>query len=135
MNKLLTAALLVVCSASFAQNFNSLWKSSSIAKSNSKNINKTELPLKHLFNLDVNTLKDKLASAPKRDAKASSNTVISLPNGDGKLENFRVYENSVMDPGLAAKYPEIKSYVAVGIDNPNARAYFSNSPLGFKSMT
>ena len=135
MNKLLTAALLVVCSVSFSQNFNSLWKSSSITNSNSKNINKTELPLKHLFNLDVNTLKDKLASAPKRDAKASSNTVISLPNGDGKLENFRVYENSVMDPGLAAKYPEIKSYVAVGIDNPNARAYFSNSPLGFKSMT
>ena len=135
MNKLLTAALLVVCSVSFSQNFNSLWKSSSITNSNSKNINKTELPLKHLFNLDVNTLKDKLASAPKRDAKASSNTVISLPNGDGKLENFRVYENSVMDPGLAAKYPEIKSYVAVGIDSPNATAYFSNSPLGFRSMT
>src|SRR5690606_9051917 len=33
------------------------------------------------------------------------------------------------------KYPEIKSYMAVGIDNPNARAYFSYSPLGFKSMT
>ena len=40
-----------------------------------------------------------------------------------------------MDPVLAAKYPEIKSYIAVGIENPSARAYFSNSPLGFKSMT
>jgi hypothetical protein len=40
-----------------------------------------------------------------------------------------------MAPELAVKYPEIKSYIAIGIDNPQARAYFSNSPLGFKSMT
>jgi chitodextrinase len=135
MIKVMTAALLVVCSVSFAQNINSLWKYSSITNSNSRSINKTDLPLKHLFDLDANTLKSALASTPKRETKTSSNTIISLPNGDGKLENFRVYENSVMDPGLAAKYPEIKSYVAVGIDNPSARAYFSNSPLGFKSMT
>ena len=124
-----------MCSVSFAQNTNPLWKSSSTKNSNSKSIIKTELPLKHLFDLDAITLKNELASTPKRDAKTSSNTIISLPNGDGKLENFRVYENSVMDPALAAKYPEIKSYVAVGIDNPGARAYFSNSPLGFKAMT
>ena len=132
MKRLMT--LLLISSVSFAQNVNSIWKSSSI-NTNSKSINKTELPLIHLFDLDVNALKSKLVSAPKREAKTSSNTIISLPNGDGKLENFKVYENSVMDPVLAAKYPEIKSYVAVGIDNPSARAYFSNSPLGFKSMT
>ena len=134
MNKLITTTLLVVCSLSFAQNVNSLWKSTSINNESKRNI-KTELPLNHLFDLDVNSLKNKLASSPKMDAKTLSNTIISLPNGEGKLENFRVYENSVMDPVLAAKYPEIKSYVAVGIDNPSARAYFSNSPLGFKSMT
>lgn len=128
MIKVMTTALLVVCSVSFAQNFNSLWKFSSLTNTNSKSINKTDLPLKHLFDLDANTLKSALASAPKREIKNSSNTIISLPNGDGKLENFRVYENSVMDPALAAKHPEIKSYVAVGIDNLSARAYFSNSP-------
>jgi chitodextrinase len=112
-----------------------LWKSSSIGV-NSKRINKTNLPLKHLFDLDLYSLKNKLASSPKRNASNSiSNTVISLPNGEGKIENFIVYENSVMAPELAAKYPEIKSYIAVGIENPRARAYFSNSPLGFKSMT
>ena len=135
MKRLLTTALLAMCSVSFAQNTNPLWKSSSTKNSNSKSIIKTELPLKHLFDLDAITLKNELASTPKRDAKTSSNTIISLPNGDGKLENFQVYENSVMDPVLAAKYPEIKSYVAVGIDNPSARAYFSNSPSGFKAMT
>ena len=134
MNKLIIATLLVACSVSFGQNVNSIWKSST-KNTNSKSINKTDLPLIHLFDLDVNTLKNNLASAPKRDTKSSSNIIISLPNGAGKMERFRVYENSVMDPALAAKYPEIKSYVAEGIDTPSARAYFSNSPLGFKSMT
>ena len=39
-----------------------------------------------------------------------------------------------MDPELAARYPEIKSYIGIGIDNPTASAYISTSPLGFKSM-
>ncbi|MFM9824594.1 reprolysin-like metallopeptidase [Flavobacterium sp.] len=133
MKRLITITLLVISSVSFSQNGNSLWKLSTLKK-DSKEILKKELTLKHLFDLDVNSLKTKLASSPKRDAKTSSKTIISLPNGDGNLENFIVYENSVMDPVLAEKYPEIKSYVAIGIDNPSARAYFSNSPLGFKSM-
>ena len=133
MNKLIIATLLVACSVSYGQNGNSIWKSS-IKNTISKSINKTDLPLIHLFDLDVNTLKNILASSPKRDVKSTSNTIISLPNGFGKIERFRVYENPVMDPKLATKYPEIKSYVAEGIDTPSARAYFSNSPLGFKSM-
>jgi chitodextrinase len=135
MNRFITAVLLVFCSVSFAQNVNSFWKSSS-RNSDSKSINKPDLPLKHLFDLDLHSLKNKLASSPKRNASnIASNIVISLPNGDGNLENFYVYENAVLAPELAAKYPEIKSYVAIGVDNPLARAYFSSSPLGFKSMT
>lgn len=135
MKRVLTTALLIVCSMSFSQNVNSLWKLSA-RNSISKSINKTNLPVKHLFDLDVKALKNILVSAPKRDfSKNKSNTIISLPNSEGNIEKFRVYENPIMAPELAAKYPEIKSYIAVGIDNPNARAYFSSSPLGFKSMT
>jgi hypothetical protein len=124
-----------MCSVSFSQNANPLWKQSS-RNSTSKSINKTKLPLNHLFDLNVSAIKSALASSPKRDfSKTKSNNIISLPNGDGNMESFRVYENSVMDAVLAAKYPEIKSYVGIGIDNPNARAYFSNSPLGFKSIS
>jgi chitodextrinase len=39
-----------------------------------------------------------------------------------------------MDPALAAKYPEIKSYVGNGIDNPTSSIYFSTSPLGIQTM-
>ncbi len=39
-----------------------------------------------------------------------------------------------MDPVLAAKYPEIRSYVGKGADNPAQTIYFSVSPLGLQSM-
>ena len=94
-----------------------------------------QVPTNHLLDLDVASLKASIQNAPERfsDAK-TNNTIISLPNESGQMEKFRVYENSNMDPELAAKYPEIKSYIGIGIDNPTSTGYFSVSPLGFKGM-
>ena len=93
-----------------------------------------QLPENHLFDLSLTGLRSSLTNAPSRVANTKSNTIISIPNADGTLENFRIYENSNMEPALEARYPEIKSYIGIGIDNPTATAYFSVSPLGFKSM-
>jgi chitodextrinase len=130
--KLLPVALLAITSFAFAQQ-KPLWKAankSDIAVLESSR----QLPQKNLLDLDVNSLKTSLINAPERKLITSSNKIISLPNEDGKLEKFKVYENPTMDPALSAKYPEIKSYVGIGIDNPTASVYFSISPLGFKSM-
>ena len=133
--KLLTIALLAITSFSFAQNKSTLWKASSKKSDMVVLKSSTQLPEKNLFDLDVNGLKQQLVNAPKRVAgSGKSNSLIALPNAEGKFEKFSVYENSIMDPALAARYPEIKSYVAVGIDNPTATVYFSVSPLGFKAM-
>lgn len=135
MRKLIFTTLLLTITFGTAQNKNDLWKKSNLSEI-SKRITKTDLPQKNIFELDLKTMKKMLGTSPKREnINTTFNLIITLPNGEGKLENFKVYENSVMAPELAAKYPEIKSYMAVGIDNPNARAYFSYSPLGFKSMT
>jgi hypothetical protein len=32
------------------------------------------------------------------------------------MENFKVRENSNFDPQLAAKYPDIKSYIGEGLE-------------------
>ena len=93
------------------------------------------LPEKNLFTLNLDGLRTLLQDAPKRTANlGSSSKMVALPNGDGKMENFRVYENSNMDPALEARYPEIKSYFGVNTENSATTAYFSVSPLGFKSM-
>lgn len=134
MKKLISTALLFTITFGIAQNKNNLWKKSNSNES-SKQITKTDLPQKNVFKLDVPTMKKLLSTSTKREnINTASKLIITLPNGEGQLENFYVYENAIMAPELAAKYPEIKSYVAVGIENPNARAYFSFSPLGFNSM-
>jgi len=129
--KLLSLALLAVTSFAFAQD--GLWKK--VSSSNKPALeSKMQLPEKNLYDLDVTTLKSTLANSPKRNSKSASSNIISLPNAEGQTERFQVYENSNMDPALEAKYPDIKSYIGIGIDNPTATAYFSISPLGFKSM-
>ena len=132
MNKLILGILLVTFNISLSQN-TTPWTPCSIDNTIAKN-KQTGLPLKHLFKLDFNSLKTTLKSSPKRTV-SKSNAIISLPDGDGNFEILEVYENSVMDPGLEVIYPEIKSYIAIGINNPQIKSYFSISPLGFKSMT
>ncbi|RTY86605.1 reprolysin-like metallopeptidase [Flavobacterium sp. GT3R68] len=134
MKKLICAALLFISTFAIAQSKNDLWKKSD-ARETSGKITKSHLPQKNTFDLDLPEMKKMLGKSPNRETfNTTSNTIITLPNGEGKMESFKVYENTVMAPELAAKYPDIKSYVAVGVDNPNARAYFSCSALGFKSM-
>jgi subtilisin-like proprotein convertase family protein len=45
-----------------------------------------------------------------------------------------VKENPVFAPGLAAKYPSIKSYIGYSTDNPGARIRFSLSHRGLQAM-
>ena len=131
--KLLSVILLTVTSFAFAQD-GTLWRRTT--NSNKAVLEKKmQLPEKNLFELDVTTLKSALAKSPQRSANTKATNVITLPNAEGELERFSIYENSNMDPALAARYPEIKSYIGIGIDNPTSTAYFSMSPLGFKSMT
>lgn len=134
-HKLLSVALLAVVSFSFAQEKNSFWKSST--KSDVVLLeSKMQLPQKNLLDLNVNDLKSLVNQSPRRNSlNIKSNIIISLPNADGEFERFGIYENSIMEPALAAQYPEIKSYIGVGIDNPSTSVYFCISPLGFKSMT
>ncbi len=132
--KLLIVALIATTSFSFAQNKSMLWKATTKKNTMVPLEAKMELPENHLFELNLSSLRTSLTSAPNRTANSKSNTILAIPNADGVLENYRIFDNPSMDPALAARYPEIKSYVGIGIDNPAATAYFSVSPLGFKSM-
>ncbi|MFP4844648.1 immunoglobulin-like domain-containing protein [Winogradskyella sp. PE311] len=101
-----------------------------LSKSNHKNLKEF-----HLFSLDVAILKQQLESAPNRDDFGRpSNVVISVPNYNGKLEQFSIKEASTMHPDLQARYPEIRSYVGQGLDNPSSVLRFSISPKGLSAM-
>ena len=131
--KFLLLALLATSSFLQAQDRGTFWKTAQ-SKSKVALESKLELPENLLLDLDVPAATNFLRNAPDRFSSQKSSIVLSLPNADGTMEQFRIFENSNMDPDLAARYPEIKSYIGIGINNPTASAYISTSPLGFKSM-
>lgn len=126
--------MLFLCGISFAQT-DRLWSSSSAKATSGIFENKSSIINPKIYSLDINGLKNVLAKAPKRLAAGEkSEIIISFPNAEGRMENFKVRENSNFDPQLAAKYPDIKSYVGEGLENSASTVYFSVSPLGLSSM-
>src|SRR4051812_39722124 len=90
----------------------------------------------HAFTLDQAGLKADLSTAREvglrsRAAVAPSDTVISLPAPGGGMQRFAIKESPIMEDGLAAAHPEIKTYAGVGLDDPTATLRADTTPLGF----
>src|SRR6266850_5477424 len=88
------------------------------------------------FNLDHSRLQPILNGAQKElnQSAIPSAALITLPMPDGKLKRFRFVESSVMAPELAGQFPEIKTYVRRGIDDPAATVHFDSIPSGFHAQ-
>ncbi|WP_080778598.1 reprolysin-like metallopeptidase [Chryseobacterium phocaeense] len=86
-----------------------------------------------LYSLSADQLKLVLGNAPERFS-GKKGVIVSLPTAGGIIEKFQVWESSNMDPALQKKYPDIRSYVGAGVDDPSAYLRFSMSPVGFSSM-
>jgi hypothetical protein len=88
------------------------------------------------FRLNKDTLKEILTSAPQEynTVGQTSDIILTLPMPDGSFEKFAIKESPIMEEGLAAKFPEIKTYLGQGIDNPTATTRFDFMPSGFHAM-
>ncbi|HCA09497.1 reprolysin-like metallopeptidase [Chryseobacterium sp.] len=132
--QLFMIGMLMMTGITFAQT-DRVWSQASLKNSSEVLEDKTGIEDPRIFRLDINGLKNTLSAAPKRlVAGQKSEIIISFPNSEGKMENFKVAENSNLAPELAAKYPDIKSYVGQGINDASSTVYFSISPLGLSSM-
>ncbi|MFD0993739.1 reprolysin-like metallopeptidase [Tenacibaculum geojense] len=83
------------------------------------------------YNLDFNKFKLIIANSLKNGKTQGKN--IQIPNEKGNLETFEIFENSVFAPSLAAKYPEIKSYIGHN-KKTGAILRMSVSPKGVQTM-
>jgi hypothetical protein len=91
------------------------------------------------FQLNRGALSTLLATAPKDrgqggqggEATPNEGLVVSLPSPAGGFARFEVREAPIMEPGLAAKHPDIKTYKGRGLDDPAATIRFDLTPLGF----
>jgi subtilisin-like proprotein convertase family protein len=87
-----------------------------------------------IYNLDLESFKAKLVNAPNDLSGRQSNVVIDFPNANGEMMNFRIYNSPIMEKGLAMKFPNIKTYLAKGIDDPTATMRFSITEFGLHAM-
>lgn len=76
------------------------------------------------FTLDRATILSQL------DSPAESREVV-LPAPDGSFQRFRLEDAPVMEAGLAAAHPEIRTFAGRGVDDPAATVRADFTPLGF----
>jgi hypothetical protein len=137
MKKLLLLNVLILFSVSMFAQTNKNWKEVSKKEVNqvSKLVERESFPTEfNLYQVNIESLKASLLSAPDRNATAKSSTIISLPSVKGNMERYEVYEASNFDSELQAQFPNIRSYVGVGIDDRTAQVRISLDPRGIQAM-
>ena len=85
-----------------------------------------------LLQLDVPTMQN-LGKTAQNELSGTRGltTIIDLPLPDGSFQKFKIWESPLMEPALAAKFPEIKTYILKGLDDPFAQGRMSVSPDEF----
>lgn len=83
--------------------------------------------------MNLTQLKAELDGVKHRDDKSKGKTVmIELPHPDGESAQYEVFENNTMHPDLKAKFPEIRSYDAIGTNGDFVK--LDITPHGFHAM-
>ena len=131
---LLTAACLLFFSTGYAQS--ALWQTAREADITAAKAARESFPKKYqLYKLDLAVLQSALSIAPLRGNGQTSDIIISLPDGDGSLQHFRIFKAPVIAPGLEAKHPGIQSYIGQGIEKKSSVVRFSTTLFGLHAMT
>ncbi len=90
----------------------------------------------HGVRLNVTAMARELELAPAETdaARGIQALELELPQPDGSFTRFGVVESPVMEPELAAKYPQLRTYAGVGLDDPQARVRLDLTPAGFHAQ-
>ena len=94
------------------------------------------------FTADIERIKAILARATPEDPNLAPGTPsarqtvqLSLPMpAEGKYSRFEIEEIYIMQPALAARYPEIRTYRGQGIDDPTASLALDVTPAGMHAQ-
>lgn len=126
------------CSVGFSQTtqtHNGTWKTiaeNEIPASGTRYIK----PAKFLtLKLDVAGMRQTLSQAKRIDDPNYIPVFIELIKPDGTIGTYQVHENETMSPGLAAQFPEIRSYDGIAMDHSGEVVKFDLTPQGFHAMT
>ncbi len=89
-----------------------------------------------VFELNMSTLRSQLAEAPLEFSPEFKEraVVVEIPLPDGVLVRFHVWESPVMEPGLASRYPGIRTYAGRASHDASMSIRFDLTPQGFHAM-
>ena len=83
-----------------------------------------------VYSLNMEGLKVYLRNAPM-EFSGQVGLKIQIPMPDNTLQWLEVFDSPVLLPGIAARYPSIKSYKAYGLNDRSVSMRFAISSLGF----
>lgn len=113
----------ILCTSfGWSQNAANFW--SDVSETTLQALEKSETTLQathyRTLSLDLNALKKYLRTAPIENSVAADDRpfYLDLPLPDGTMETFEVAESPIMESELAARYPNIKTFVGKSQKNP-----------------
>ncbi len=101
-------------------------------------INKEELFISpqsfRTVHLDADIFAQKTSNIPHETElnPINSSTILSFPMPNGSEAEFKVVEYSMMESELAAAFPNIKTYLGVGVKNPHETIRFDYTAHGLR---
>ena len=86
--------------------------------------------------LDLNAMVNYLRLAPMEFTEAAENQplTLELPAPGGGMESFAVWESPIMEPGLAAAFPMIKTFGGKSLGRPGVTIRFAQTLPGFNAI-
>src|SRR6185503_4208747 len=121
------------------QSSDALWRDVNTDKVSSQQQRQTAArPTKYrALNLDTIHLQSLLRRAPREftpAAKSPDAPIISLPMPDGSMLRFKVLYSPIMEEGLAARFPQIRTFIGQALDGSAATTRFDWTPQGFHAI-
>jgi hypothetical protein len=82
---------------------------------------------------DEDRLRGLLAAAP-REFSGEPAAVFTVPLPDGTFERVSIEESPIFSPELQARHADIRTYRALGIDDPTLTGRLDTTPAGFHAI-
>ncbi|MEM1122463.1 MAG: reprolysin-like metallopeptidase, partial [Bacteroidota bacterium] len=111
-----------------------IWKNLAIEElALARNGQSTILPKKYsAVQLSANNLTKLLAKA-QPEFSSKKGLIIPIPMPDGSTENYEIWQSSIMEAGLANRYPAIQTYKGKSVEHPAIIGRFSWTNRDFRA--
>ncbi len=126
---LLFIATFILGYSGLSQQINITWKPVSKNQLLSKSMTADQdVPLEHIYNVDFNALNQQLLNF---DINLEGSILFELPLPNGLTETFKLFNSSIMEAGLQANNPNIRTFMLRSVKDGSITGRVGISPEGF----